>query len=73
MRHFISSLLSFSLLTTSFACQSDEGSDTAVEENDNGSQPINKQEEAEYKRAILKCYKTGGTRVVKVTGKLRCY
>ncbi|RYZ53431.1 MAG: hypothetical protein EOP07_17835 [Proteobacteria bacterium] len=41
--------------------------------NDNGSNPINAQEERDYKRAINKCYKTGGSRVVKVEGQLMCY
>jgi len=41
--------------------------------NENGSTPINKEEENAYKRAINKCYKTGGSRVVKVEGQLMCY
>jgi len=41
--------------------------------NENGSEPINDQEATEYKKAIVRCYKTGGTRVVKVMGELRCY
>jgi hypothetical protein len=73
MRPLISSVLALSFLFASVGCQSDDGDYAAVEENENGSQPINKKEEAEYKRAVLKCYKTGGTRVVKVVGKLRCY
>ncbi len=73
MRHIICCFLSFSLLSLSLGCQSDGDDYTAIEENKDGSQPINKKEEAEYKRAVLKCYKTGGTRVVKITGKLRCY
>lgn len=41
--------------------------------NDNGSEPVNESESVEYKKALLRCYKTGGTRVVKITGQLRCY
>lgn len=41
--------------------------------NDGGSTPINANEELAYKRAINKCYKTGGSRVVKVEGQLLCY
>ncbi len=41
--------------------------------NDGGSAPINEGEEREYKRAVNKCYKTGGSRVVKVEGKLLCF
>lgn len=37
------------------------------------SEPINATEAREYKRALLRCHKTGGTRIVKIMGKLRCY
>lgn len=38
-----------------------------------GSEPINPSESREYKRALLRCHKTGGSRIVKITGKLRCF
>ncbi len=41
--------------------------------NDGGSEPINSSEDRDYKRAVLKCYKTGGSRVVKIEGRLMCY
>lgn len=41
--------------------------------NEGGSDPINPTEEKAYKRAVLKCYKTGGSRVVKIEGQLMCY
>lgn len=41
--------------------------------NDGGSSPNNAKEEISYKKALLKCYKTGGHRVVKIEGRLRCY
>lgn len=41
--------------------------------NDNGSEPLNEQERIEYKRAVLKCYKIGGNRVVKIEGELKCF
>jgi hypothetical protein len=41
--------------------------------NEFGSEPINDTEANEYKRAVVRCYKTGGTRVVKIMGQLRCY
>jgi hypothetical protein len=41
--------------------------------NEAGSSPINPAEELEYKKAITRCYKTGGSRVVKIMGELRCY
>ena len=37
------------------------------------SAPINPAEDRAYKKALLKCYKTGGSRIVKIEGKLRCY
>lgn len=41
--------------------------------NENGSVPANQSEVGEYKRAVLRCYKTGGTRIVKIEGNLRCF
>jgi hypothetical protein len=41
--------------------------------NDKGSAPINAEEANDYKKAVNRCYKTGGTRVVKIMGQLRCY
>lgn len=41
--------------------------------NDHGSKPINEAEVNEYKRAVHRCYKMGGTRVVKIKGELKCY
>lgn len=52
-----------------FACQG-SGSVTG---NENGSQPMNSEEAKAYKNAIMRCYKTGGSRVVKIEGKLNCY
>ena len=46
---------------------------TSVSGNEGGSEPINDAETQEYKKAIVRCYKTGGTRVVKIMGELRCY
>ncbi|RYZ83965.1 MAG: hypothetical protein EOP04_18930 [Proteobacteria bacterium] len=58
-------------LTTSGCAGGGGGGGTSG--NDSGSSPINAAEEKEYKRAINKCYKTGGSRVVKVEGQLMCY
>lgn len=41
--------------------------------NDNGSEPLNEKERILYKRAVLKCYKIGGNRVVKIEGELKCF
>lgn len=41
--------------------------------NDAGSQPLNDSEAIEYKKALTRCYKTGGTRIVKINNYLHCY
>ncbi|NRA44609.1 MAG: hypothetical protein HRU09_06590 [Oligoflexales bacterium] len=38
-----------------------------------GSKPINQKEELQYKKALIRCHKTGGSRIVKIKGKLRCF
>ncbi|RZA17438.1 MAG: hypothetical protein EOP10_22770 [Proteobacteria bacterium] len=72
---FLSSLPLIALLSLSLnACAGGAGSTTSTSQsNDGGSSPINGKEELAYKRAINKCYKTGGSRVVKVEGQLMCY
>jgi len=55
------------------ACQHTGGGYSQVAGNENGSAPVNEKEVHEYKREILKCYKTGGTRVIKIDGRLRCF
>ena len=45
----------------------------AITGNEKGSEPINDAEATEYQRAIVRCYKTGGSRIVKIMGELRCY
>jgi len=52
------------------ACEHDGGPQVG---NDGGSPPISEAESKLYQRAILKCYKTGGSRVVKIEGELRCF
>ena len=49
------------------------GGGSFSQNSESGSSPINATEERDYKRAINKCYKTGGSRVVKVEGQLMCY
>jgi hypothetical protein len=46
---------------------------TGLTGNDEGSMAINAAEGKEYQKAINRCYKTGGTRVVKIEGRLRCF
>ena len=57
---------------TTVGCQGGGGGGN-IPGNDHGSEPVNEEESVEYKKAIVRCYKTGGTRVVKVMGILRCY
>lgn len=49
------------------------GNRLEVKGNENGSEPINEAEANEYKKAIVRCYKNGGSRIVKIQGVLRCY
>ncbi|MCX6130629.1 MAG: hypothetical protein NTX25_16415 [Proteobacteria bacterium] len=65
---FFQALVLTSILT---ACAGGQG--MGVSGNEAGTAPLNKDEERDYKRAILKCYKTGGSRIVKIEGKLMCY
>lgn len=61
---------SLACLTLLAGCQTTGG---AVQGNEDGSTPVNDKEREKYQKAIVRCYKTGGTRVVKIMGKLRCY
>lgn len=49
------------------ACQS------GVSGNEGGSEPVNEQEQWEYQKAVNRCHRTGGTRIVKIKGELKCY
>lgn len=62
-------LLSIPLLI-SLSCAGGSG---GLAGNEGGSAPISEKEAIEYKKALLKCYKTGGNRIVKIEGRLRCY
>ena len=71
-------VLVIALITFGYLIQSCQGfgggtGASAVPGNENGTQPVNQKESVEYQRAIVKCYKTGGTRIVKIQGELRCY
>jgi len=45
----------------------------AKDSNEGSSEPINQQEALLYKQALFRCYKTGGSRIVKINGTLQCY
>ncbi len=70
--------LCFALTYAAFSlsgCASGGGGGGAggVSGNDAGSDPVNESEAKEYRKAIMRCYKTGGSKVVKIMGELRCY
>ena len=35
--------------------------------------PLTDKENILYKQAMVRCHKTGGTRIVKISGQLRCF
>ena len=37
------------------------------------SEPINPKEDKIQKQSLIRCYKTGGSRIVKIDGVLRCF
>ena len=49
------------------------GCQMGVQGNEGGSEPVNEQEQWEYQKAVNRCHRTGGTRVVKIKGELRCF
>lgn len=70
MIRFLLITVSAALLTITASCATGGG---GVAGNEGGSEPVNDKEAVEYKKAIVRCYKTGGTKVVKIMGELRCY
>jgi hypothetical protein len=71
LRRIAVSSLWLALASAAAGCQG--GGSGGVAGNENGSEPINGSEANDYKKAVVRCYKTGGTRVVKIMGELRCY
>ncbi len=68
---FLLLLSSWAFIVTLFAgCQSTGG---GVAGNEDGSSPANEIEAHEYQKAVNRCHRTGGTRIVKIMGELRCY
>jgi hypothetical protein len=64
---FISGLL---LIVFFSGCQTGGGSGPTGE---GSSSPANEAESLEYQKAINRCVRTGGSRVVKIMGELKCY
>lgn len=58
---------------TSTACSSGSMQGSSGLGNSGGSQPVNEKEGMEMNKALLRCHKTGGSRVVKIEGKFKCY
>jgi len=69
MKRFFVLMLFFCAITS---CAGGGGGGS-VKGNDKGSEPVNSKEAVDYQNAVNRCYRTGGTRVVKVMGDLRCY
>ena len=61
------------LVLTLGACATGAGGGGDSITSKESSSPLNRREEVEYKAALLRCYKTGGTRIVKISGNLRCF
>lgn len=64
---FISGLLLIVFLSS---CQTGGGSGSTGE---GSSTPANEAESQDYQKAINRCVRTGGSRVVKIMGELKCY
>ncbi|NRA47004.1 MAG: hypothetical protein HRU09_18810 [Oligoflexales bacterium] len=60
-------IISLLTLVTLNACATPSASSS------DSSKPINDAESQQYKKALLRCYKTGGSRIVKINGVLRCF
>jgi hypothetical protein len=48
-------------------------SEKTAHEVGRSSEPVNAGEAREYKKALLRCHKTGGSRIVKINSQLKCY
>ncbi len=73
MKTLVRSMLSYIVISSAILLLSCASGGGGVTGNESGSEPINEKESLEYKKAIVRCYKTGGNRVVKIMGELRCY
>lgn len=65
-------LLMISLNLMGLACATG-GLTHSAGERELGSNPVNQKEDILYKQAIIRCHKTGGTRIVKINSLLRCF
>ncbi len=73
MKCLVASAL-LAVFTTLSACSNGGGwTGGNVAGNEGGSEPVNSQEAFEFQKAVNRCHRTGGTRVVKIKGELKCY
>ena len=72
---FLSALLTVSFLAMAGCAGGGGGAGGSGGSGNPGesSKPINAEEEKEYRKALTRCYKTGGTRIVKIKNYLHCY
>jgi hypothetical protein len=61
------------LFAVAALCATGACSSLQVAGNESGSEPINAEEQKEYMKAIRRCHKMGGSRIVKFQGELRCF
>lgn len=71
MKYF--SFLTLLLFSLTVSCAGGGSGGSNSMSNDGGSSPINDVEAVEYKKALTRCYKTGGSRIVKINNYLHCY
>ena len=74
LRLAVVALLAYASGVIVSSCETTSSDNTGrVLGNELGSDPVNDEEAAAYNRAVLRCYRTGGSRVVKIEGRLRCF
>lgn len=61
------------ILASLYGCAGSGGSLMTGGYSKASSEPINRREEIHYKQALIRCHKTGGSRIVKINGILRCF
>ncbi|MDD9951302.1 MAG: hypothetical protein OXT67_07015 [Zetaproteobacteria bacterium] len=69
MKHAIAGYLVLLGLTLTTSCQNTQQYRSEAA----SSKPVNKKESIAYKQALIRCHKTGGTRIVKINSVLRCF
>ncbi|MBP6217841.1 MAG: hypothetical protein KA436_04565 [Oligoflexales bacterium] len=66
LKYFLMLSLLLPLASFSSSC-------TTKRDNAMGSDPLNGTEAQLYEQALIRCHKTGGSRIVKIQGRLRCF